>query len=57
MSFAIYMIGFLIFLSGSIYAALLLNLATQWIVVGAALLTGMAIIGGAKATRQKDSNE
>lgn len=57
MSFSIYMIGFLIFLGGSIYAAVLFNLATQWIVVGAALLTGLAIISGAKATRQKDPNE
>jgi hypothetical protein len=54
MSFAIYIIGFLIFLSGLIYGALLLHVAPQWIAVGAVLLLGIGILTGVKSTRQKD---
>lgn len=55
MSFAIYIIGFLIFIGGLIYGAVLLNVAPQWIAVGAIVLTGLAVLTGVKATRQKDS--
>ena len=57
MSFAIYLVGFLILISGLAYGAVLLHVATQWIVVGAIVLTGAAILSGVKATRHKDAAE
>ena len=54
MSFGIYIIGFLILIGGLIYAAVILHISTQWIVVGAIVLLGLAILKGVKATRQND---
>ena len=54
MSFALYTIGFVIMIVGLIYAGHLLHVPTHWIVVGAVVLTGIGILTGAKATRQKD---
>ena len=56
MSFGIYIIGYLIVIGGLTYAAALMHVPTQWIVVGDLVLTGIAIITGVQATRQKDSN-
>ena len=55
MSFAIYIAGFLNFIGGLVYGAVLLNVATQWIAVGAIILVGLAVLTGVKSTRQKDS--
>lgn len=54
MSFVLYLAGFLIFIAGLAYGAVLLNVQTQWIVVGAIVLTGIGLLTGVKATRQKD---
>ena len=54
MSFAIYIVGFLILIGGLIYGAVMLHVAAQWIAVGAIVLLGLAIVMGVKATRQKD---
>lgn len=54
MSFTIYIIGFLIFIGGLVYGAVLLHVQPQWIAVGAIVLTGLAVLTGVKATRQKD---
>lgn len=54
MSFGIYIIGFVILIGGLIYAAAILHVPTQWIVVGGIVLTGLGILTGVKATRQKD---
>jgi len=54
MSFAIYITGFLIFIGGLVYGAVLLHVSYQWIAVGAIVLTGLAVLTGVKATRQKD---
>ncbi len=54
MSFALYITGFLIFIGALIYGAVLLNVSSQWIVVGALALIGLAVLTGVKATRQKD---
>lgn len=54
MSFGIYIVGFLIVIGGLIYGAIILNLAAQWIAVGAIVLVGLAILTGVKATRSKD---
>jgi hypothetical protein len=54
MSFGIYIIGFLILIGGLIYAAVMLHVPSQWIAVGGIVLTGLGILTGVKATRQKD---
>ena len=54
MSFGLYAIGFVIVIGGLIYAATLVHMPTQWIVVGAVVLLGVGILTGVKATRQKD---
>lgn len=53
-TFVIYAIGFLILLAGLIYGAVLLGVATQWIVVGALVLLGLGIAMGVGKTRTKD---
>jgi hypothetical protein len=55
MSFGIYIIGFLILIGGLIYGAVMLHVPSQWIIVGGIVLTGLGILTGVKATRQKDS--
>ena len=54
MSFGLYLVGFVILIGGLIYGAAILHVATHWIVVGAIVLLGLAILTGVKATRQKD---
>ena len=54
MSFGLYLIGFVILIGGLVYGAAILHLAAHWIVVGAIVLLGLAILTGVKATRQKD---
>lgn len=54
MSFAIYLIGVLIFIGGMIYGAVLLHVPHQWIVVGAVMMLGLSVITAVKVTRQKD---
>ncbi|MBK5255416.1 MAG: hypothetical protein JJE39_05235 [Vicinamibacteria bacterium] len=54
MTFAIYVFGVLLALGGLIYGGVLLDVPRQWITVGAIVLLGLAILSGAKSTRQKD---
>lgn len=54
MSFGLYVIGFLVLIGGLVYGAVILHVAPHWIVVGAVVLLGLAILTGVKATRQKD---
>ncbi len=54
MSFGIYIAGYLILIAGLIYGAAMLHVPTQWIVVGGVVLTGIGVLTGVKATRQKD---
>ena len=54
MSFAIYVVGFLIFIGGLVYGAVLLGVPREWIIAGAIMLSGLAVLTGVKATRQKD---
>lgn len=57
MTFGLYALGFLILLAGLIYGAVLLGIATQWIVVGALVLLGLGIAMGVGKTRTKDISE
>jgi hypothetical protein len=54
MSFGLYALGFAIVIGGLIYAAYLVHMPAQWIVVGAVVLLGVGILSAVKATRQKD---
>ena len=54
MSYSLYLAGYLIVIGGLCYGAVLMHVPTQWIVVAAIVLTGLAILTGVKATRQKD---
>jgi hypothetical protein len=54
MSFAIYLIGYALFIIGLGYGAHLLHVPEQWIGVGVLVLIGLGIFTGVKATRTKD---
>jgi hypothetical protein len=54
MSFGLYLIGFVIVIGGLVYGAAIMHVATHWIVVGAVVLLGVAMLTGVKSTRQKD---
>jgi hypothetical protein len=55
MSFAIYVVGYLILMAGLIYGAVLMHVPQRWIIVGAIVLLGAGIVTGVTATRQKDT--
>ena len=55
MSFALYIIGYLIVIGGLTYGAVLMHVPVHWIVVGAIVMAGLGIVTGVKATRPKDS--
>jgi hypothetical protein len=55
LSFGIYAAGFAILIGGLVYAAHLVRMPMQWIVVGAVVMAGLGILSAVKATRQKDS--
>lgn len=57
MTFALYVIGFLLFIGGLAYAAHLAGLGSTWIAVGVLTLLGIGIFTGATRTRQKDKAE
>lgn len=54
MSFAIYIVGAVILIGGLVYAAVLLNIPTQWIVVGTVIMLGASLLAAVRVTRQKD---
>ena len=55
MSFGLYAAGYAIDICGLVYAAHLVHMPQQWIVVGAVVFIGIGILSAVKATRQKDS--
>lgn len=54
MSFALYMIGFLIFLGGLIWAAVTANVPHTYIAIGAVIILGIGIFSAVGRTRGKD---
>jgi prepilin signal peptidase PulO-like enzyme (type II secretory pathway) len=54
MSFGLYAAGFAIVIGGLAYAAHLVHMPAQWILVGSVVLVGIGILSAVKATRQKD---
>lgn len=54
MSFGLYIFGYFILIGGLIYGATLMHIPNQWIVVGAIIMVGLAVLSGVATTRQKD---
>ena len=57
MSFALYVIGFVILIIGLSYGAYLAHIPRQWIAVGDIVLVGLGIITGVTGTRHKDPSQ
>jgi hypothetical protein len=54
MSFALYMIGFLIFTAGVAWAAVVAGVPQLYIIIGAVILLGLGILTAVSRTRSKD---
>lgn len=54
MSLGIYLVGYVILITGLAIGAYMLHVPQKWIGVGVLCLIGVAIIHGVTATRQKD---
>ena len=52
--FALYLLGYLIFIIGLAWGAHLLGVGPTWIGVGALVLLGIGIAGGVSRTRQRE---
>jgi hypothetical protein len=56
MSFAIYLIGYVIFIIGLAVGAHLMHMPPRWIGVGVLVLSGLGILKAVSNTRQRDPN-
>lgn len=54
MSFALYMIGFLIFIAGLAWAAVVAGVPQLYIIIGSVILLGIGILAAVSRTRTKD---
>ena len=54
MSFALYMIGFLIFLGGLVWGAVTMGVPQVYIGIGALVILGIGIFSAVSKTRSKD---
>ena len=54
-NFAIYMIGMIIVIGGLAYGADRVGVGQTWILIGAAVLLGVGVMGGVAKTRQKEA--
>ena len=54
MSFALYMVGFLIFMAGLVWAAVVAGVPQLYIGIGALVLLGIGILTAVSKTRLKD---
>ena len=54
MSFALYLLGFVVLIAGLALGAYYLHVPAHWIMVGVLVLVGIGIAGGVARTRQKD---
>jgi hypothetical protein len=53
-SFALYVIGFIILICGLDYAAYLVHVPQHWIIAGDIVLIGLGVITGVTGTRHRD---
>ena len=56
MSFAIYLIGFIVLIVGLALGAHMMHMPPRWIGVGVIVLAGLGILSGVARTRQRDSS-
>lgn len=56
MSFALYIIGFVVLIAGLAVGAHLAHVPPQWIGVGVLVLVGLGVVTGVTHTRQRDSS-
>jgi len=54
MSFALYMLGFVLFLGGIIWAAVVAGVPQLYIGIGALIILGIGIFSAVSRTRSKD---
>ena len=54
MSFAIYVVGYIVMIGGLIWGAHLMHVPPHWIGVGTIVLLGLGILTAVKNTRQRD---
>ncbi len=57
MSFALYLGGLVVLLVGIAYGAVLLDVPTQWIVVGIVVFAGLGILSAVAHTRSRDRTD
>ena len=55
MSFALYLIGFVILIAGLAMGAHLMHVPPRWIGVGVVVLTGIGVVTAVTHTRHRDS--
>jgi len=56
MSFAMYVLGFVLLIAGLAYGAVLAHVPQHWIAVGVVALIGIGIMSGVTRTRMRDPN-
>lgn len=54
MSFGIYIVGFIVLITGLAIGAHLMHIPAQWIGVGVLVLAGLGILLGVTSTRNRD---
>jgi len=54
MSFALYLVGFIVLIAGLAFGASMMHVTPRWIAVGAIVLLGLGIVTGVARTRQRD---
>ena len=57
MSFALYVLGFLILIVGLVMGAQMLHVPPRWIGVGVVVLVGLGVLTGVTRTRRRDPAE
>ena len=57
MSFALYIVGFVILLVGLVMGATMLHVPPRWIGVGVVVLLGLGVLTGVTNTRRRDPAE
>ena len=57
MSFAIYIVGFLVLMTGLVWAATTAGVPQLYIMIGVVILLGLGIISAVSKTRSKDPPE
>jgi hypothetical protein len=57
MSFAIYLIGYMVLIAGLALGAHMMHVPPRWIGVGALILVGLGILTGVARTRQRDPSK